>query len=116
MALFIEYVEYGLCRVQRVRPKEYISLLERTEGLSQPLFAYTDGSYTDGQVVSILQTERIEVGRVLPTDDEGGGGAVRSKSDIYSLVQPYQTYPGGPSYYAKNYFTKNVSRKRSNKD
>ena len=108
MALFIEYVEYGLCRVQRVRPKEYISLLERTEGLSQPLFAYTDGSYTDGQVVSILQTERIEVGRVLPTDDDGGGGL--------SVLQPYQTYPGGPSYYAKNYFTKNVSRKRSNKD
>ena len=23
---------------------------------------------------------------MLPTEDEGGGGAVRSKSDIYSLI------------------------------
>ena len=78
-----------------VQTKEYISLLERTappplrlpeKGLSQPLSACTDGSYIDGQVVhkcSILQTERGEVGRVLPTEDEGGGGgAVCSKIDI----------------------------------
>ena len=33
----------------------------------------------------ILQTERREVGRVLTTEDEGGG-AVRSKSDIQYIL------------------------------
>ena len=74
-----------------------ISLLEQTapplclpeEGLSQPLSACTDGSYTDGQVVQYT-ADRAErgwaVGGVLSMEDEGVGGAVRSKSDIYSLV------------------------------
>ena len=63
-------------------PKEYISLLEwkappplllPEEALSQPLSACTDGSDVDGQVVKYT-ADRACRERLVPTEDEGGGG------------------------------------------
>ena len=66
----------------KVGSKEYISLLERTapppprlpeEGLSQPLSACTDGSYTDGQVVQYT-ADRVDRGWESPSQRRRGGG------------------------------------------
>ena len=59
------------------------------EGLSQPLSACSVSSYTDGQSDrkwSILQTEWRGVGRVLPTEDDGGVGGVLSVLRVICIL------------------------------
>ena len=58
------------------------------EGLSQPLSACSVGSYTDGQVVQYIYWDRAERGWESPSNWRRWGGAVCSKSDIYSLGKP----------------------------
>ena len=55
------------------------------KGLSQPLSACTDSSYTDGQVVQYT-ADIAERGWESAFHGRRRGAAVHSKSDIYSLM------------------------------
>ena len=55
------------------------------EALSQPLFSCNDGSYTDRQVVQYTADKAERGWESASSGRRRGGGAVRSKSDIYSL-------------------------------
>ena len=76
-----------------VSSKEYISLVEwiatphclKKSQLTQPLPACSVGSYTDGQVV-LYTADRAGRGWVSWLFVRRWGAAVRSTSDIYSLV------------------------------
>ena len=63
------------------------------ESLSQPLSACNDGSYTDGQVVKYT-ADRAERGCESASSKRG---AVRSMSDIYSLLVPMPLHIVGHS-------------------
>ena len=74
------------------KPRIYITLRTDSppcrlplEALSQPLSALSAVSSTTG-LYNCRQSRRREVGRVLSTDDEGGGLTLLSQ--IYMLWQP----------------------------
>ena len=71
----LRYIIYIYITLRRVSPP----LRRLWETLPQPLSAYSVGSYC-----KILQIERREVGRVLPTED--GEGGLTLLRDIYSFM------------------------------